>query len=284
MKISVVITTFNRPDYLALSLASVIAQKLAAYEIIVIDDNSTTDYASVLEKFSGYDVRYIKLSKSSGANVARNNGVNAASGDVVAFLDDDDIWLENYLEHHHDAYIKGADAVVSGYKHLDNESQIRVNSDKRVTRESLVKGNKYCGMSGFSCRREILNENLFDISLNNGQDWDMFVRLFLQGFHLANISLPIFLYRFQSIDGIGAKLRKMKPSEIERRLGSARKHREFLGDYWFNQRVAEQILGSLRYKKGKLSWIKKSIEIIGLRATSLFFIRKIKMKLSVGHF
>jgi len=279
VKISVVITTYNRPDYLAMSLKSAIEQKIKAHEIIVVDDNSTTDYSAILKELAGAQVRYIKLERSSGANVARNIGVEASSGDVVAFLDDDDIWLKDYLKYHHDAYLADADAVVSGFKHLGNEKHVRVNSDQRVTKESLLKGNRYCGMSGFSCKREILISNPFDTSLNNGQDWDMFVRLFLQNFSIFNISLAIFLYRFQSIDGIGAKLRKMKPNDIEKRLGSARKHRDFLGEYWFKQRVAEQLLGSLRFKKDKFSWVKKSVDMVGIKATADFFIRAVNHKL-----
>ena len=281
MKISVVITTYNRPDYLALSLKSVLAQNVPAYEIIVVDDNSSADYSKILTELAGAQVRYIKLKQSSGANVARNTGVEASTGDVVAFLDDDDIWLESYLKHHYDAYSANADAVVSGFKHLGNEKEVRVNSDKSVTKESLLKGNKYCGMSGFSCKREILVKNPFDTILNNGQDWDMFVRIFIQNFRFTNISLPIFLYRFQSIDGIGAKLRKMKPNDIEKRLGSARKHKDFLGEYWFKQRVAEQILGSLRHKKNKLSWIRKSVQMVGIKHAAIFFVRALSNKLKV---
>lgn len=279
MKLSVVITTYNRPDYLEVSLQSVLKQSEPVDEIIIVDDNSSADYQSVLNAFSSAKIRYIKLKESSGANAARNKGVKLASGEVVAFLDDDDVWTDNYLSRHVLAYSDGADAVVSGFKHLGNETQIRVNPDVKVTKRSLVKGNKYCGMSGFSCKRELLLKNEFDISLNNGQDWDMYVRLYLQKINFINVPEAIFLYRFQTADGIGAKLRKLKPSDIETRLGSARKHREFLGEYWFKQRVAEQLLVSLSHRDKKISWIAKSLEMIGFKATIQFVLRTVKRKL-----
>tara|TARA_A200000159_G_scaffold71305_1_gene66194 strand:- start:8423 stop:9229 length:807 start_codon:yes stop_codon:yes gene_type:complete len=253
------------------SLESALNQTLLAKEIIIIDDNSSTDYSAVLKKFNDSRVRYIKQAASGGANVARNLGVKESSGDVVAFLDDDDVWLPDYLKEHKTLYEEGADAVVSGFKHLGNEREVRVNSDKKVTKKSLLKGNKYCGMSGFSCKKHVLITLNFDEKLNNGQDWDLFVRLYLRGFTFCNISKPIFLYRFQNPDGIGAKLRSLDPADIEKRLGSARKHKAFLGTYWFNSRVAEQALFSLNHRKDKLRWILVSLRYAGPIATIRFF-------------
>lgn len=271
MEFSVVITTYNRPDYLAHSLESVINQTVSAKEIIIIDDNSSTDYSAVLNKFNDPRIRYIKQAVSGGANVARNLGVKESSGDVVAFLDDDDVWLFDYLKEHRARYEDSADAVVSGFKHLGNEKEVRINSDKKVTKKSLLRGNKYCGMSGFSCKKKVLDEMPFDTELNNGQDWDMFVRLYQHNIQFNNIPEPIFLYRFQNPDGIGAKLRSLEPADFEKRLGSARKHRDFLGSFWFKSRVAEQALFSLNYRKKKLQWILVSLKYAGPIATFRFF-------------
>ena len=214
MEFSVVITTYNRPDYLELSLKSVLEQQVQPKEIIIVDDNSSKSYASVLSKFDDIRIRYIKQPLSGGANVARNRGINEASSDVIAFLDDDDMWLPEYLSYHREKYLSGADAVVSGFKHLGNESKVKVNKDSKVTKPSLVRGNHYCGMSGFSAKRELLLDMRFDETLNNGQDWDMYVRLYERNISFVNIDIPIFLYRFQNEDGIGAKVRKMSPSDI----------------------------------------------------------------------
>jgi hypothetical protein len=89
----------------------------------------------------------------------------------------------------------------------------------------------------------------------------------------------MFLYRFQNEDGIGAKARKMKPNEIQKRLGSAIKHKQFLGDFWFRKRVCEQVLFSLSYKENKLSWVLKAIELAGVSAVLHFVYNAIKRKL-----
>jgi glycosyltransferase involved in cell wall biosynthesis len=278
MKISVVITTFNRPDFLQEALIGVSQQELSAYEIIIIDDCSTKSYDEVFPLVEKLDARYLKQKSGVGANAARNIGIKESSGDIVAFLDDDDIWLPNYLKVIHEEYLGGADAIVSGFKQLGKEEVVVTNKDLTVTKSSLLRGNTYCGMSGFSAKRDLLLQNSFDETLNNGQDWDMYVRLFQKGIKFKNIPEPIFLYRFQNEDGIGAKVRKMKPSEIDKRLGSAYKHKVFLGDYWFKKRVCEQILFSLKHKNEKSRWIIQALKMAGFKATFVFFFNALRRK------
>lgn len=280
LNISVVITTYNRPDCLLEALDGVRSQLLLPNEIIIIDDNSSRSYETAMPAINALGARYLKQNVSGGANKARNLGVEYSKGDVIAFLDDDDIWLPEYLTTLCDLYKAGADAVVSGFKQLGKEGVVVVNNDDVVTKKSLLRGNTYCGMSGFSAKRQLLLENTFDESLNNGQDWDMYVRLFQLGVSFVNVPEPIFLYRFQNEDGIGAKVRKMKPSEIDKRLGSANKHKTFLGEYWFKKRVCEQILFSLKHKENKIKWIMKAIEAAGFKATLYFFVNAIKRKLT----
>ena len=278
LKVSVVITTFNRPDCLLKALGGVKSQLYPPFEIIIIDDNSSQSYESAMPAISALGAKYLRQSVSCGANKARNLGVKEAKGEVIAFLDDDDIWLPKYLITLVGHYEAGADAIVSGFKQLGNEDVVVVNDDEEVTKKSLLRGNTYCGMSGFSARRELLLVNPFDESLNNGQDWDMYVRLFQQGVNFKNIPNPIFLYRFQNEDGIGAKVRKMKPKDIDKRLGSAYKHKTFLGDYWFKKRVCEQILFSLKHKNDKPRWIIQALKMAGFKATFVFFYNALKRK------
>ncbi len=278
MDISVVITTCNRPAFLKEALNGISKQTLKPKEVIIINDCSDTSYAPVLDAIEKANARHIILEERSGANRARNVGIQESFGEVVAFLDDDDIWLPNYLSEISSQYRDGADAVVTGFRQLGNESIVVVNQDSEVTKLSLLRGNTYCGMSGFSCKKEIIEELLFDEQLPNGQDWDMFVRLLLGNYNFRNISKGLFLYRFQNADGIGAKLRTLEPEDIVHRLASAEKHREFLGDYWYKKRVCDQVLFSLKHKKNKLSWIFLAVRLTGFKVTANFFFNMVKRK------
>ncbi|QDG34544.1 glycosyltransferase family 2 protein [Alteromonas mediterranea] len=279
MDISVVITTCNRPAFLKEALIGISKQTLKPKEVIVVNDCSEISYESALDAIKKVNGKHILLKERSGANRARNIGIQNCSSGIIAFLDDDDIWLPNYLSEIYRQYQEGADAVVTGFRQLGNESIVVVNQDSQVTKSSLLRGNTYCGMSGFSCKKEIIEALLFDEQLPNGQDWDMFARLLLGNYDFRNISKGLFLYRFQNADGIGAKLRTLKPKDIVHRLASANKHREFLGDYWYKKRVCDQILFSLKHKKNRLSWIVLAVRLTGIKATANFFFNMVKRKL-----
>ena len=99
-KISVVVPTYNRRDLLQRALESAQKQTYADIEIIVVSDGSTDGTKETVEGAAADDarIRFIELSPSRGGNAARNAGIEAATGDYVAFLDDDDKWLPEKLE------------------------------------------------------------------------------------------------------------------------------------------------------------------------------------------
>lgn len=98
IKISAVITTYNRKYEVGRALRSVYNQTRIPDEVILIDDASVDGTREYLEQ-SGFDgLQYILNPVRLGAGVARNAGIRAASGDYIAFLDSDNIWAENKLE------------------------------------------------------------------------------------------------------------------------------------------------------------------------------------------
>ena len=94
-KVSVVIPVYNGAATIGHALASVFAQSYSDYEVVVLDDGSTDDTASVL---AGYGDRIRVISQPNrGLSAARNAGVRASGGEYVAFLDDDDEWMPEKL-------------------------------------------------------------------------------------------------------------------------------------------------------------------------------------------
>lgn len=100
--VSVVIPTYNRAHLICDALDSVAAQTFNDVEIIVVDDGSEDDTATVVEAWKARTHPAIELSyhlqNNAGGNVARNTGIKAASGRYVAFLDSDDVWHPEKLE------------------------------------------------------------------------------------------------------------------------------------------------------------------------------------------
>jgi glycosyltransferase involved in cell wall biosynthesis len=95
MKISVVIPTYNRADLLPATLAAVLAQTLPAEEILVVDDGSQDDTQAMLQRHAPR-VKSLRI-ENSGDLAARNVGLAAARGQLVAFCDSDDLWRPGYL-------------------------------------------------------------------------------------------------------------------------------------------------------------------------------------------
>ena len=95
--VSVIIPNFNRKAALQRAVDSVLAQDYEAFEVIVVDDASTADVALTLSPAEEEKVRWIALPQNLGGGGARNIGLDHARGEVVAFLDSDDVWTSDKL-------------------------------------------------------------------------------------------------------------------------------------------------------------------------------------------
>lgn len=95
-RVSVIIPTYNRAHLIGASIESALAQYCPEMEIIVIDDASTDDTEQVVSQI-GPAVRYIRQDENRGPAVARNTGIAAARGELIALLDSDDLWLPGKL-------------------------------------------------------------------------------------------------------------------------------------------------------------------------------------------
>lgn len=92
LRVSVVITTYNRAHLVGRALGSVLNEVGPNDEVLVIDDGSTDDTKRVVEEFGDRRVRYI-FQSNAGAGAARNRGAREATGDLLCYLDSDDEWL-----------------------------------------------------------------------------------------------------------------------------------------------------------------------------------------------
>ena len=98
-RVSIIIPAYNASAYLRAALDSVIAQTFTNWEAIVIDDGSTDDTAQIVRASApsfGGRLRYV-YQKNRGLPGARNTGIRHASGDLIALLDSDDLWMEHRL-------------------------------------------------------------------------------------------------------------------------------------------------------------------------------------------
>ena len=114
--VSVVIPTCGRPDLLQRAVRSALAQTLRAIEVVVVIDGEDPGTRLAMERVAYQDPRLhvLALPKSVGGSDARNRGVDAAAGEWIAFLDDDDEWFPGKLQAQLDAVAPSTAPIVIG--------------------------------------------------------------------------------------------------------------------------------------------------------------------------
>lgn len=122
VKVSVIIPVYNSEEYLKKCLDSLVAQSLQEIEIIVVDDGSTDGSWQLIESLANKDNRIVPVrQRNKGVSVARNTGLQQASGEYVGFVDSDDFVDPDYFKNlYHTGKQQEAD-IVSGYVDTENE-------------------------------------------------------------------------------------------------------------------------------------------------------------------
>jgi glycosyltransferase involved in cell wall biosynthesis len=184
LKVSVVIPTYNHARFLSQAIDSVCSQTLAPYEVIVIDDGSTDDTQNVLARHAKR-IRALRQ-QNKGVAAARNAGVMIASGDLIAFLDADDLWLPHKLERQVELFASqpGIGLVhcatedinengVPLRRHFDGLEGL-VATEMLLFRRAVILG----GGSGVVIPHAVFQKvGGFDEKLSTSADWDLYYRI-----------------------------------------------------------------------------------------------------------
>lgn len=204
--VSVIVPAYNVAGFIGDALNSVLAQTFTDYEIIVINDGSPD--TDVLEKvLAPYLSRIVYLKQENGGvSAARNTGIKAARGSLIAFLDGDDTWLPHYLEVQVPRIqadptidVLYPNVIMFGDSSEAGEEFMTIcPSNGEVTFERLLL--QECNVSNCSiARREtILRAGLFDESLRSVEDFDLWLRVIKQGGRIAYHREVLARYRRRS--------------------------------------------------------------------------------------
>ncbi len=125
-QVSVIIPTYNRAGYIGAAIDSVLKQTYPHFELLIVNDGSSDNTESVLNGYSDPRIKRYTHSKNRGQNAALNTGLQAATGDLIAFLDSDDTWLPRMLVEQL-ASFENSSAPICSYTlaaHLKNGEQV----------------------------------------------------------------------------------------------------------------------------------------------------------------
>lgn len=248
--VSVIIPNYNYGKHLPEAIDSVLAQTYRNIEVIVVDDGSTDSSKDVLDSYA--DRIRVIYQKNAGVCAARNNGVANSNGELVAFLDADDVWMPEKIERQIAVLDGGRGILVVhvGIEEIDVDGKaIRVLDDGmsgdvadellRLERSVILGAG-----SGLLTTREAFDAvGGFDVRLSTSADWDLSYRL-ARRHKVAFVSEPLMKYRTHSTNmhsNIGVMERDMllafekafaEDAGVSKRLCYGNLHRTISGSYF----------------------------------------------------
>ncbi len=210
MRISCIIPVYNAGRYLADALDSVLAQDWPLHEIIVVDDGSTDHSASVMRSYGGRTT--VEAQRHAGVATARNRGLRASSGDVIAFQDADDLWPHGRLRKLAEAMeLNPAVDIVAGAVEFLDERELNAGARHVTTHRPFH-------MASLLIRRRVFDRvGTFNEDLAVAEDTEFMMRVrqlsvglqpvdvlsLIYLLHAGNISLDIARTQSNTLDALG---------------------------------------------------------------------------------
>ncbi len=200
--VSVVIPTCNRAALLQQAIGSVMEQTLRDFELIVVDDGSTDATAQAVQGFDDSRIVYLRQ-QHGGRSTARNRGIEAAQGEMISFLDDDDRYLPDKLALQYDFLTArpDLDGVASGTHLVFEDRQVVRTSEPWHAGAPLKLAdwliiNRFCPWAAM-IRRTVLEGwgPWFDPVLDYAEDAAFYIRLAQRGVRMEWLREPVYEYR-----------------------------------------------------------------------------------------
>lgn len=179
--ISVIIPTYNRARMVVEAIESVLNQTFKAFELILIDDGSTDETPAALANYAS--VVTVIRQTNKGVSAARNKGIQSAQGNLVAFLDSDDLWLPEKLAHQFEFFQRHSEAMICQTEEIWIRNGKRINPKKRHRKPSgdiFAPSLELClvSPSAVMMRKTLFkNIGLFDENLPACEDYDLWLRI-----------------------------------------------------------------------------------------------------------
>lgn len=236
--VSIVLPTYNRASFLAEALASVSAQDYLDWELVVVDDGSTDDTKDVLRGLvQGFRQPVTVVHQDNmGSAGARNTGLDHASGEYVAFLDSDDLWLPHHVSRcvlalarspeldwvfaacridevgsgrtlEPDTFRPGGRARPFLELRTCRDGELFIIEDPRVV-EYQIRHGLYSGLQNSVIRRRLFNRYRFWTGLNVGEDESLLIRALADGMRIGYFDAVHAIYRVHADNLSGAAVGK----------------------------------------------------------------------------
>lgn len=203
MFLSIVIPVYNTKPYLASCIESVLAQAFSDYELILVDDGSTDGSGRLCDEYARRDSRiHVIHQENKGLSMARNAGIDTATGEYILFLDSDDYLLHDQaIRFIYKASESKPDAICFPYIRANGEGEYKPKSclikSGPATLRKMIKTNQYtCSACCSVIKREFINRyNLRFVSEQLSEDILWIAAITLKAERFAFIPSPLYGYR-----------------------------------------------------------------------------------------
>ncbi|MFC6874608.1 glycosyltransferase family 2 protein [Halobellus marinus] len=195
-EVSVVLPTYNRRETIGRALKSVLSQEFSDLECIIIDGGSDDGTYKTVRSIADNRVRYVYTQSPRSPAIARNLGIDLASGKYIAFIDSDDVWMPMKLSCQvgHLKEMKEPAAVASSFHRVTENYARRIIADPSLsgleTYKELLRDN-FITTSTLVLHRDVATQlGGFDESLSALEDWELALRI-SKSYEFKFIDLPL---------------------------------------------------------------------------------------------
>ena len=202
-RVSVITPAYNAARFLRDTIESVRAQTVTDWELLIVDDGSTDETVGIVQRYAEADSRIRLLrQENAGPSAARNHGMRAARGAFFAFLDSDDQWLPQFLEHQLEVFARYPDTVLvtanAYYLGGPQNGQPRrppSNGNPVLTLENIIQNDSAVFIMTVFRRAVFERIGGLDEGQWTSEDYDFWIRAALAGFVFRVSTQPLALYR-----------------------------------------------------------------------------------------
>ena len=183
---SVIIPLFNKEKFIKQTLLSVLNQTLTDFEVIIINDGSTDDSLSIASSLKDKRIQILNQ-QNKGLCASRNLGIKTSKGTFMAFLDADDLWMEDFLETiykliqlHQEQLIFATNVKLLFPNKTPNLNSTTFSIDKKTLMTNYFRQRKnILGPSSLVINKLVFEEvGYFDETINYGEEDDFYIRCF----------------------------------------------------------------------------------------------------------
>ncbi|XOV79156.1 MAG: glycosyltransferase [Aestuariibacter sp.] len=193
--ISVYMPTHNRVQLLKRAVASVLSQSYKNIELLIVNDSSTDGTKAYLEQLAkgNEKIRVFHMAEPEGACFARNIAIEAARGEFITGLDDDDEFLPERLQSLFDAWQEGYSFITSNfYWDFGPSRKLVATKAMDIYLEDML-SHKYGTNQAFTRTSYLKDIGMFDVNMPASQDWDIWIRLLIAKGRAKKIAKPTYV-------------------------------------------------------------------------------------------